>query len=106
MRRAHPQWHGGAAAWELVAHWAPGFNDFEGTTANGTLPYVHADWQAATAVVVGGGVRVPAGTDGGLFTTDNVWDAGFALPPGGLRNRTSTAVVSAGQVGIGKLEVR
>jgi hypothetical protein len=32
--------------------------------------------------------------------------AGFALPSGGLRNRAGTAVVEAGQVGIGKLEVR
>jgi hypothetical protein len=32
--------------------------------------------------------------------------AGYALPSGGLRNRAGTAVVSAGQVAIGKLEVR
>lgn len=31
---------------------------------------------------------------------------GFALPSGGLRNRAGTAVVEAGQVGVGKLEVR
>ena len=32
--------------------------------------------------------------------------AGFALPSGGLRNRGGATVVEAGQVGIGKLEVR
>jgi hypothetical protein len=32
--------------------------------------------------------------------------AGFTLPSGGLRNRAGTTVVEAGQVGIGKLEVR
>ncbi|HEY0481006.1 MAG TPA: hypothetical protein VGD37_26000 [Kofleriaceae bacterium] len=32
--------------------------------------------------------------------------AGFALPSGGLRNRLGTAVVQAGEVGIGKLEIR
>ena len=42
-------------------------------------------------------------------TAGTVFDgsgAGFALPSGGLRNRAGTAVVEAGQVGIGKLEVR
>lgn len=45
----------------------------------------------------------PAASDGVVFDGTAT---GFALPSGGLRNRTSTVVVSAGQVGIGKLEVR
>jgi len=42
-------------------------------------------------------------------TTGTVFDGAvpdFALPSGGLRNLAGTAVVSGGQVGIGKLEVR
>jgi len=42
-------------------------------------------------------------------TTGAVFDGAvpdFALPSGGLRNLAGTAVVSAGQVGIGTLEVR
>lgn len=59
--------------WELISHWLP--NSTSGTTANGLLPYVHADWHAATSVVVGGGVRTFAGTDGGVFSSTNLFFA-------------------------------
>jgi hypothetical protein len=49
----------------------PGF----GETANGRLPYVHADWHTATSVVVDGQLTTFAGTDGGIFSSTNVFDA-------------------------------
>jgi len=65
--------NGSAASptWELVSHWLPG-PDF-GETANGHLPYVHADWHATTSVVSGGQVTIFAGTDGGLFSSPDVF---------------------------------
>jgi hypothetical protein len=60
--------------WELVSHWLPGTSDFSsGETANGQLPYVHADWHAATSVVVNGQVVTFAGTDGGVFSSPDVF---------------------------------
>ena len=61
--------------WELVAHWLPG--TMYGETANGRLPYVHADWHTATAVVVNGQVTTFAGTDGGVFTSTDVFTPGM-----------------------------
>jgi hypothetical protein len=45
----------------------------------------------------------PGATAGVVFDGTS---AGFRLPSGGLRNRVGATVVEAGQVGIGKLEVR
>jgi hypothetical protein len=61
-----------APHWELVSHWLPGTG--YGETANGRLAYVHADWHTATSVRVGTAVRTFAGTDGGIFTSDDVFD--------------------------------
>lgn len=58
--------------WELISHWLPGY-DIIGTTANGRLPYVHADWHAAAMVVMNGQLRTFAGTDGGLFSSTNLF---------------------------------
>src|SRR5439155_9867026 len=60
--------------WELVSHWLPSTN--EGSTQNGMLPYVHADWHAITSVFVGGTLRTIAGTDGGVFVSTDVFRAG------------------------------
>jgi hypothetical protein len=57
--------------WELVSHWLPNFDG--GKTANGRLPYVHADWHTSTSVAVGGAVRTFAGTDGGIFSSTDVF---------------------------------
>ena len=57
--------------WETVAHWLPG--TAYGETANGRLPYVHADWHTATSVVVNGQVRTFAGTDGGITMSTNLF---------------------------------
>ncbi len=65
-----------APTWELVAHWLPG-PDF-GQTANGGLPYVHADWHTTTSVVANGQVTIFAGTDGGIFTSPDVFAGGQA----------------------------
>jgi hypothetical protein len=66
--------NGSAASptWELVSHWLPGPRF--GETANGRLAYVHADWHTATSVVVNGQVMTFAGTDGGIFSSRNVFD--------------------------------
>lgn len=61
-----------APVWENVSHWLPGQG--YGETANGRLGYVHADWHTATSVVMNGAVRTFAGTDGGVFSSPNVFD--------------------------------
>ncbi len=63
-----------APVWQNVSHWLPG-NGY-GETAGGRLAYVHADWHTATSVVVNGVVRTFAGTDGGVFSSTNL----FATP--------------------------
>lgn len=62
--------------WENVSHWLPatGYGETEG----GRLSYVHADWHTATAVSIGGSVRTFAGSDGGVFTSTNLWTAAKA----------------------------
>ncbi|MCU1278988.1 MAG: hypothetical protein JWM53_2534, partial [bacterium] len=57
--------------WELVSHWLPSGGG--GTTVNGTLQYVHADWHTATVSVTNGVVRTFAGTDGGIFSSTNLF---------------------------------
>jgi hypothetical protein len=59
--------------WELVSHWLPGPGD--GETANGRLGYVHADWHTATSVVMNGTLTTFAGTDGGVFSSTNVFSS-------------------------------
>ncbi len=58
--------------WENISHWLPGPG--YGETQFGRLPYVHADWHTATSVVINGRVTTFAGTDGGLFSTTNIFD--------------------------------
>lgn len=58
--------------WELVANQLP---DEGGTTAHGQLPYVHCDWHTGAVVVAGAERRVLIGTDGGLFTSSDVFQA-------------------------------
>jgi hypothetical protein len=59
--------------WENVSHWLPGTG--YGETAGGRLAYVHADWHTATSVAVNGVVRTFAGSDGGIFTSGNLFTA-------------------------------
>jgi len=59
--------------WELISHWLP--NPDSGATSRGVLPYVHADWHTATSVVVQGKVQTFVGSDGGVFTSDDVFTA-------------------------------
>jgi photosystem II stability/assembly factor-like uncharacterized protein len=59
--------------WELISHWLPGPGF--GETKNGRLAYVHADWHTATSVMMNGSLRTFAGTDGGVFSSLNVFDA-------------------------------
>jgi hypothetical protein len=58
--------------WELISHWLP--NPVTGATANGQLPYVHADWHTSATSSAGGSLLVFAGTDGGIFTSTDVFD--------------------------------
>ncbi|HEV7558261.1 MAG TPA: hypothetical protein VGO00_22485, partial [Kofleriaceae bacterium] len=66
--------NGSAASptWELVSHWLPGPGF--GETANGRLGYVHADWHTATSTVINGQLTTFAGTDGGIFSSTNLFD--------------------------------
>jgi hypothetical protein len=61
-----------APKWELISHWLP--QKGYGETAGGILPYVHADWHTAAASFIKGKLRIFAGTDGGVFTSTNVFD--------------------------------
>jgi hypothetical protein len=58
--------------WETVSHWLPGPG--YGETAGGRLPYVHADWHVTAAFAHDGRVTTFAGTDGGIFSSDDVFD--------------------------------
>jgi photosystem II stability/assembly factor-like uncharacterized protein len=60
--------------WELVSNWLPGARI--GDTKDGRLAYVHADHHNAKVYRQGGGYVVVLGTDGGLFVSRNVFDAG------------------------------
>ncbi|MBF5041222.1 hypothetical protein FGE12_02405 [Aggregicoccus sp. 17bor-14] len=62
----------GGATWENVAHWLP--QGGGGLTADGFLPYVHADWHTATIIRTSAGAVAFAGTDGGLFASYNLFD--------------------------------
>ncbi|WP_224246074.1 WD40/YVTN/BNR-like repeat-containing protein [Hyalangium gracile] len=58
--------------WELVAHWLPSGNN--GQTADGRLPYVHADYHEMKIVRLSpSSYMAIAGTDGGLFVSRNVF---------------------------------
>ena len=62
----------GGTTWNLVSHWLP--SGFYNATANGLLPYVHADWHGAAIVALGGGaVRTISGADGGVAVSDDVF---------------------------------
>ncbi len=63
----------GGATWQLTSHWIPSSGLSE--TAQGSLPYVHADWHTATAVKIGPKFMLLAGTDGGLFVSYDVFSA-------------------------------
>ena len=56
-----------APSFDLLSHWLPG----GGGTSGGTLPYVHADWHRVAIVRVGVTARLLAGSDGGLFWSDD-----------------------------------
>ncbi|WP_164001006.1 hypothetical protein [Pyxidicoccus caerfyrddinensis] len=61
--------------WEAVSHWLPTYTDGS-TTDDGLLPYVHADWHVTQVLRTPTGYMVMAGSDGGLFTSTNVFNPG------------------------------
>jgi hypothetical protein len=63
----------GGATWQNASHWLPAAGI--GNTPGGRLPYVHADWHTVTVAPLGAGSVVLAGTDGGLFTSSDVFTA-------------------------------
>lgn len=63
----------GGATWQNMGHWLP--QGGSGYTAEGFLPYVHADWHTATVVRIGGAVVALVGHDGGLSVSRDVFDA-------------------------------
>jgi hypothetical protein len=62
----------GGETWQNVAHWAPRYS--LNSTAEGPLPYVHADWHTISIVRSGEKFLLWSGTDGGLATSANVFD--------------------------------
>src|SRR5262249_37493519 len=64
----------GGATWSNVSHWLPGTGGGN-VQGGGTLPYVHADWHTVSFSTVGGQLLGFAGTDGGLFSSQNVFSA-------------------------------
>ncbi|MCU1281295.1 MAG: hypothetical protein JWM53_4841, partial [bacterium] len=57
----------GGTTWGNISYWLP--------SASITLPYVHADWHAVTVSNAGGTLMAFAGSDGGLFSSSNVFSA-------------------------------
>jgi hypothetical protein len=63
----------GGATFQAASHWLP--QGGGGFTADGFLPYVHADWHASLAIRDAAGQSVVfAGSDGGIFVSRNIWD--------------------------------
>ena len=58
----------GGTTWDNVSHWLP-------TSIGNALPYVHADWHAVSVASVGGTLMAFAGSDGGVFSSTNVFSA-------------------------------
>ncbi|HVE86833.1 MAG TPA: hypothetical protein VND93_28450 [Myxococcales bacterium] len=92
----------GGATWENVSNWLPqGGNGF---VANGFLPYVHADWHTSYATLWNGQLTVFAGTDGGLFMSQNVFSAAtgtlvsWIFPDVGLSNHLMYSVATGDPV--------
>lgn len=92
----------GGATWQLVSHWLPssGFS----ATAQGSLPYAHADWHTAAAVKIGPKFMLLAGTDGGLFVSYDVFSAvqpnlvNWSFPDAGLVTHLAYSVGSGDPV--------
>jgi photosystem II stability/assembly factor-like uncharacterized protein len=62
----------GGATWQNVAHWLP--QGGAGLTADGFLPYVHADWHTASIVRINGVFMALVGHDGGISVSYDVFD--------------------------------
>lgn len=93
----------GGATWQNVSHWLPGGGI--GTTPNGPLPYVHADWHVAKSLVTSKLTGRPqawtfAGTDGGffmsanLFTVANPESVAWSQPDSGLTTHLTYGLAS------------
>ncbi|HEY6909500.1 MAG TPA: hypothetical protein VI356_09035 [Myxococcales bacterium] len=61
----------GGATWQNASHWLPAAGIGNTQDGAGALPYVHADWHTVTVA----GSTVLAGTDGGIFTSSDVFSA-------------------------------
>jgi len=97
----------GGATFENVSNWLPqGGNGYVSQPGGGDgfLPYVHADWHTITAVVWNGHFYVFAGTDGGLFFSQDVFSAAtgtlvnWKFPDVGLSNHLMYSVASGDPV--------
>lgn len=62
--------------WELSSVW---LNYGSDSTSGGDLPYVHADWHAALIFRAGGLICVIAGTDGGIYSSANLFAPGSTV---------------------------
>jgi photosystem II stability/assembly factor-like uncharacterized protein len=62
----------GGATWQNASHWLP--QGGSGLTADGFLPYAHADWHTFTIARNGPTTMVLAGNDGGLYASYDVFE--------------------------------
>lgn len=75
-------------SWELASVW---LNYDTDRTSGGDLAYVHADWHAVAVVAANGKIWVLAGTDGGIFSSPNLFAPGSTVG-----SRTASPVSWAG----------
>jgi hypothetical protein len=65
----------GGATWQNTSHWLPSSGQGDTADGAGSLGYVHADWHTITASRIGGKFMLLAGTDGGIFSSYDIFDA-------------------------------
>lgn len=84
------------ASWQAASDWLPAYG---GSTANGTLPYVHADTQDIGLYAVSGVTRAVVGSDGGVGLANAVFgttpeNVTWTTPNAGLATHQFYSVAS------------
>jgi len=94
----------GGATWQNATHWLPSSGQGNTQDGKGPLPYAHADWHTVTVASLNGTSVVLAGTDGGLFTSSDLFaasvtqDASWHFPDVGLVTHLAYAHASGDPV--------
>lgn len=84
--------------WENVSFWLTIYSG--AYTAEGKLPYAHADWHTASVVTASGKPLVLVGNDGGVYSSTNVFDSSVS-PPGVVWNPNNQGLVTHLAYGVG-----